>query len=99
MQSIIEKKPGLPIKGAKFETYAEGLCVQMMHIGPYATEPETMAQIEDFIKAEGLRDRLGKGVKHHEIYLSDPRKCKPEKMKTVLRHPVTLEIHAPVTKK
>ena len=84
-----KKKPGLPIEGAKFEAYVEGLSVQMMHIGPYATEPETVAQMENFIKAEGLRDRVGKGGKHHEIYLSDPRKCKPEKMKTVLRHPVT----------
>ena len=84
------KKPGLTIEAAKFETYVEGLCVQMMHIGPYATEPETMALMEDFVKTEGLRDRVGKGGKHHEIYLSDPRKCKPEKMKTVLRHPVEM---------
>jgi len=84
------KKPGLSIEGAKFEAYDEGLCVQMMHIGPYASEPETMALMTDFINAEGLWDRVGKDGKHHEIYLSDPRKCKPEKMKTVLRHPVQL---------
>lgn len=82
------KKPGVLIEGARFETFDEGLCVQMMHIGPYATEPETMKFMDDFIKGEGLTDRVGKGGKHHEIYLSDPRKSKPEKMKTVLRHPV-----------
>lgn len=47
-----------------------------------------MKKIDDFIAQEGLRDRLGSGGKHHEIYLSDPRKSKPESMKTVLRHPV-----------
>ena len=82
-------KPGLLIHGTKFETYTEGLCVQMMHIGPFATESETMEFIENFISIEGYRDKVGKGGgKHHEIYLSDPRKSKPEKMKTVLRHPV-----------
>lgn len=82
------KKPDLPVESARFEAFEEGLSVQMMHIGPYSTEPETMKQIEDFIKQNGLRDRLGDGGKHHEIYLSDPRKGKPENMKTVLRHPV-----------
>jgi hypothetical protein len=84
----IRKKPKLPIAGARFETFAEGLYVQILHIGPYATEPETMKKIENFIEKEGLKDRLGLGGKHHEIYLSDPRKSKPESMKTVLRHPV-----------
>ncbi|MDS1030859.1 GyrI-like domain-containing protein, partial [Bacillota bacterium LX-D] len=70
------------------EAFDEGLCVQIMHIGPYSTEPETMKKIDAFIAQEGLKDRLGIGGKHHEIYLSDPRKSKPERMKTVLRHPV-----------
>ncbi len=73
---------------ARFEEFDEGRCVQAMHLGPYSTEPETMAKIEDFIRSHGLKDRLGRGGKHHEIYLSDPRRTKPEKMKTVLRHPV-----------
>jgi len=59
-----------------------------MHIGPYSTEPETMKKIDAFVLKRGLKDRLDSGGKHHEIYLSDPRKCKPENMKTVLRHPV-----------
>ncbi len=59
-----------------------------MHIGPYSTEPETMAKIEDFIGSNGLQNRMGRGGKHHEIYLSNPRRTKPEKLKTVFRHPV-----------
>lgn len=82
------KKPELPAGKARLETFEEGLCVQMMHIGPYSTEPETISKIDAFLKKEGFSDSLGKGGKHHEIYLSDPRKSTPESMKTVLRHPV-----------
>lgn len=82
------KKRGLSAKEVRFETFDEGLCVQALHIGPYATEPETMAKIDDYIKANALKDKVGQGGKHHEIYLSDPRKGNPENMKTVLRHPV-----------
>jgi hypothetical protein len=82
------KKPEMSIENARFESFDEGLCVQMMHLGPYATEPETMKKIDVFIHNENLSDKLGRGGKHHEIYISDPRKAKPESMKTVLRHPV-----------
>lgn len=82
------KKPELAVHKARFETFYEGLCVQIMHTGPYATEPETMKKVEAFLLEHGLKDGLTSGGKHHEIYLSDPRKCKPESMKTVLRHPV-----------
>lgn len=85
---LARKKPGLPLEKARFEAFPEGLCVQMMHIGPYSTEPETMNKINAFIRREGLTDTLGNEGKHHEIYLSDPRKSRPENMKTVLRHPV-----------
>lgn len=85
---LVKKKRELPTENARFEALDEGLCVQIMHIGPYSTEPETMKKINDFVAREGLRDRLGAGGKHHEIYISDPRKSKPENMKTVLRHPV-----------
>lgn len=83
-----KKKPELPVESARFEAFEEGLSVQIMHIGPYSTEPETMKKIEAFLEANGLKDRLAAGGKHHEIYLSDPRKGKPETRKTVLRHPV-----------
>jgi hypothetical protein len=83
-----KKKPGLPVEKARLATFEEGLCVQALHTGPYATEPETMAKMDAYMKANRLRDKLHEGGKHHEVYLSDPRKSKPERLKTVLRHPV-----------
>jgi hypothetical protein len=68
--------------------FEEGLCVQVMHIGPYATEPTTIERMRAFALENGYRDRVGPNGKHHEIYLSDPRKAAPEKLKTVLRHPL-----------
>jgi len=69
--------------------FEEGLCVQTMHIGPYATEPATLEQMREFMTENGLKDAVGPiGGKHHEIYMSDPRRVAPDKMKTVLRHPV-----------
>lgn len=68
--------------------FEEGLCVQVMHIGPYAAEPATMERMKIFMQENGLQDNVGPNGKHHEIYLSDPRKAAPDKMKTVLRHPV-----------
>ena len=79
------KKKGLDlIKEIKFETIDEGKCVQIMHIGPYATEPETIQKMKDFMKENNFNEN---GL-HHEIYLSDPRKTVPEKMKTILRQPI-----------
>ena len=63
---------------------AEGPCVQMLHVGPYDQEPVTVARMLDFAEAQGLR-RTGE---HHEVYLSDPRRVAPEKLRTILRHPV-----------
>lgn len=88
VDEVLRKKPGLDVERARFEAFEEGLCVQIMHKGPYAAEPETMRVMESFILNEGLTDMVGRGGKHHEIYLSDPRKGRPENMKTVLRHPV-----------
>jgi hypothetical protein len=69
--------------------FEEGLCVQTMHIGPYATEPATIDRMKEFMEENGLKDSVGPiGGRHHEIYISDPRKAAPDKMKTVLRHPV-----------
>jgi hypothetical protein len=73
----------------RLDTYTEGRCVQMMHVGPYATEPATIDLMKKFMAGHGLTDRVGPdGGKHHEIYLGDPRLAAPEKLKTVLRHPV-----------
>ena len=68
--------------------FEEGLSVQMMHVGPYATEPATLKTMLAFAVEEGYHDLVGLGGKHHEIYLGDPRKADPLKLKTVLRHPV-----------
>ena len=87
-QEECRRKKGLDTTHARLQTYAEGLCVQMMHIGPYAGEPETLAQMEAYMQQNGLVNETGALRRHHEIYLSDPRKTAPEKLKTVLRLPV-----------
>lgn len=72
----------------EFLTYEEGLCVQCMHIGPYDEEPATIEAMDKFAKEQGFSPDMEGTRRHHEIYLSDPRKCKPENLKTVIRHPV-----------
>ncbi|OCT14830.1 hypothetical protein A8709_11740 [Paenibacillus pectinilyticus] len=84
-----KKKDLKVIADIQYESLHEGVCVQMMHVGPYSTEPETLAQIEHFIEGNHLRYS---GL-HHEIYLSDPRKTASGKLKTILRYPVqTIEV-------
>lgn len=87
-ESLKRKKPELDIKKAHFRKFTEGLCVQSMHIGPYADEPKTQELMKEFMQENNLKDETGQIRKHHEIYLSDPRRVKPERLKTVLRHPV-----------
>lgn len=72
----------------EFFTYEEGICVQCMHIGPYDTEPMTVSLMDEYAKEEGYVLDITEKRYHHEIYLSDPRKCNPSKLKTVLRHPI-----------
>ena len=83
VQLEVAKKNDL-IQEISFEKITKGKCVQIMHIGPYSTEPETINTLMEFIAENGLSVN---GL-HHEIYLSDPRKTKPEKMKTLIRYPV-----------
>src|SRR3989344_1035737 len=78
-----KKKVGL-LKDIKFEKMTEGKCFQVLHIGPYATEQETIAEMRKVIEENNFIDN---GL-HHEIYLSDPRKTPPQRMKTILRQPV-----------
>ncbi len=68
----------------RLETIREGRSVQVLHVGPYAAEPETVARMHDFVRAQGLQVR----GKHHEIYLNDPRRVPAERLRTILRHPV-----------
>jgi len=69
----------------RLESFSEGLCVQTLHIGPYSDEGPRIAAMHKFIHDQGYALR----GKHHEIYMSDPRRTSPEKLKTILRHPVT----------
>lgn len=69
------------------ETIREGRCVQMLHVGPYGDEPRTIAQMKALAEQQGL---ALKGP-HHEIYLSDPRRVAPGRLKTILRYPVKWE--------
>ncbi len=71
-----------------FMSICEGVCAQIMHIGPYDEEPTSLAAIESFLHSNGFVKDINEKRRHHEIYLSDPRKCRPDKMKTVLRLPI-----------
>ena len=73
---------------SEFMTLEEGLCVQCMHVGPYDDEPATVQLMHDFIEREGYVLDINDERRHHEIYLSDARRTAPEKLKTVVRHPV-----------
>ena len=86
LRQLRQKKGERPgFSRLRFESFQEGLCVQIMHVGPYAEESATIARMHAFAQENGYR-LCGK---HHEIYLGDPRRASPEKMKTVLRHPIT----------
>lgn len=78
------KRDNPAVERVRLERFREGLCVQALHVGPYATEPETKERMEAFARENGYRMQ---GL-HHEIYLGDPRRAKPEGLKTVLRHQV-----------
>ena len=82
------KKKGIDCSKAEFMTVAEGLCVQCMHLGPYDAEPATVAKMDAYLKEAGYRNDFSPKRLHHEIYLSDARKTPPEKLKTVIRHPI-----------
>ena len=82
------KKKKLDCSKAEFLTVDEGLCVQMMHLGPFDDEPESVAQMDRFLAENGYENDLTDTRLHHEIYLSDARKAAPEKWRTVLRHPI-----------
>ena len=82
------KKKKTDCSQVKFLTVNEGLCVQIMHIGPYDNELVTVKLMDDYLEQNGYENDLNSERMHHEIYLSDPRKCLPEKMKTVIRHPI-----------
>lgn len=83
-----EKKKKIDCSDVEFMTVEEGLCVQIMHIGSYDDEPESVEKMCRFIAENGYENDFSDDRMHHEIYLSDPRKCSSEKLKTVIRHPI-----------
>lgn len=97
LEQLRRKKPGPGIEKLRLERFREGLCVQIMHVGPYATEPATIERLRAFAAEQGFAERHDRGMQngcqqvfdHHEIYLGDPRRSAPEKLKTVLRHPLS----------
>ena len=86
--SEAERKKKEDFSRVEFLTVREGLCVQCMHLGPYDSEPETVRTMHEFMRAHDCDLDISDIRPHHEIYLSDPRKCAPERLKTVVRHPV-----------
>ena len=82
------KKKKLDCSAAEFLTIEEGLCVQILHRGPYDDEPATVALMDQYLLENGYVNDLNETRLHHEIYLSDARKVEPAKWKTVIRHPI-----------
>lgn len=82
------RKKKLNCSLAEFLTIEEGLCVQIMHIGPFDHEPSTVALMDQYIAENGYANDMNENRLHHEIYLSDARKVAPEKWKTIIRHPI-----------
>ena len=82
------RKKKLDCSLAEFLTIEEGLCVQIMHIGPFDHEPSTVALMDQYIAENGYANDMNETRLHHEIYLSDARKAAPEKWKTIIRHPI-----------
>ena len=82
------KKKKLDCSVAEFLTIEEGLCVQIMHVGPFDDEPKSVAILDAYLKENGYENDLSDTRLHHEIYMSDARKVAPEKWKTVIRHPI-----------
>lgn len=86
--TLAKKKRELDLSKARLIKMTEGLCVQIMHKGAYDDEPESIAKMREFAEKSGYSEDISDTRFHHEIYLSDPRRCAPEILKTVIRHPI-----------
>lgn len=82
------RKKGMDLSKAEFLTLEEGLCVQIMHIGPFDDEARSVALMDDYLQAQGYANDFSDARLHHEIYMSDARRVAPERWKTVIRHPI-----------
>ncbi len=84
--AVRRKRGDMPaLDAAKLERFDEGLCAQVLHVGPYAEETATIEQLAEWIRAQGYAPR----GRHHEIYLNDPNRTKPERLRTIIRQPVS----------
>ena len=92
-EPVQRKKPSPALTKIRLEPFHEGLAAQIMHLGPYTAEEPTIVRLHAFIREQGFTFD-GIRQKHHEIYLSDPRRAAPEKMRTVIRQPMARESHA-----
>lgn len=87
-ECLAKKKPGLDVSKARFWRWEEGLCAHLLHTGPYDGEGPSIERLEAFIAEQGYAQDFSERRRHHEIYLSDPRRTAAEKLRTVIRHPV-----------
>lgn len=87
VEDVMEKKPLAALSQVRLVDFAEGRAGQILHVGPYSTEGPTIATLHDFLGAQGCRFD-GTVQKHHEIYLGDPRRAAPERLRTIIRQPV-----------
>ena len=86
--ALAKKKPALDFSAARLSRFAEGLCAQILHTGSYDNEPETIEVLERYVSESGYRIDITDKRRHHEIYLNNPQKTAPDKLKTVIRHPI-----------
>lgn len=86
-----QKKKNIDCTSAEFLTLEEGLCVQIMHLGSFDDEPQSVSVMNEYIENNGYENDISEKRLHHEIYLSDARKVPTEKWKTVIRHPIKLK--------
>lgn len=87
VQMATDKKK-IDCSSAEFLTVDEGLCVQIMHLGSFDSEPATVAMMDDYLREQGYENDINEQRLHHEIYMTDARRVAPEKWKTVIRHPI-----------
>ena len=88
VERLEKKKPDLPLSKARLWRWEEGLCAHVLHVGPYDAESAAIDKLYAFTEKEGYAADFSDTRRHHEIYLGDPRRTAPEKLKTVIRHPV-----------
>lgn len=87
-ERLAKKKPELDLTKARFLRWEEGLCAHLLHTGPYDAEPASIDRLTGFLREQGCVPDFTDVRRHHEIYLGDPRRTAPERLKTVIRHPV-----------